>query len=105
MAEGNNWFMTSSSQKEPLRFDIISPPVDREGNHYDLNRELERLRKEREQLANLAQERLEELEKFFRATVDRELRMAELKRRIRELEQKLTIGEREKRLGHSEPVE
>ncbi|MHC1579455.1 MAG: PAS domain-containing protein [Candidatus Alkanophagales archaeon] len=46
---------------------------------------------ERKRLEEELKERLEELEKFYRVTVHRELRMIELKRRIKELEEELRL--------------
>jgi len=52
--------------------------------------ELERLKREKYETEKLAQERLLELEKFQKVTVDRELRMVELKKQIKSLEQQLS---------------
>jgi len=51
--------------------------------------ELERLKQEKYETEKLAQERLLELEKFQKVTIDRELRMVELKKQIKLLEQQL----------------
>ena len=46
---------------------------------------------ERKKLEEELKERLEELEKFYKVTVHRELRMIELKKRIKELEEELKL--------------
>ena len=50
-----------------------------------------KVEEEKEKLANELQERVTELEKFQKITIGRELRMIELKNKIKKLEQKRKI--------------
>ena len=54
-----------------------------------LKEQADALRKENEEKTKALRERIEELEKFHRLTVGRELRMAELKEEIEELKKEL----------------
>ena len=70
-------------------FDDKGKPLSSTGTVQDITK-LKKTEQEKEKLTNELQRRVNELERFQKITVGRELRMIELKKKIKELEKQKT---------------
>lgn len=80
-------WLHSSRSRAPFPVDVILTPIDIDGQHLAITSwrdltEAKRAERENARVAQEALERSQELERFNRAAVDRELRMRELKREV-----------------------